>query len=260
MRAALLLALACACSRPFGFEHARHEESRSRWPSAAAAYLRFVEADPSDPRAPEALTRAASIHARVFGRCDRAVPLYERAARSGAEPWAERARLGLMACPDYLPLVSGASWTYVDSQSGGRNMRLVFSVEASSDGARATASGDYFAGEKKVQPYRRSYERRDWTLWERAGEESLPILKYPARAGRSWTHKNASFDVEAEDVAVRVRAGQFAGCLKVRRRPADLPSWSYDYYCPGVGRVKTTIGVPGAENPNTELAAYDIPK
>ena len=33
-------------------------------------------------------------------------------------------------------------------------------------------------------------------------------------------------------------------------------TWRYDYYCPDVGRAKTTIGGRGYENPNTELLRY----
>jgi hypothetical protein len=33
--------------------------------------------------------------------------------------------------------------------------------------------------------------------------------------------------------------------------------WRFDYYAPGVGRVKTTLGGPGYENPNAELSRYD---
>ena len=60
----------------------------------------------------------------------------------------------------------------------------------------------------------------------------------------------------AAGVDLKVQAGAFSGCLKVRRRTSGQASWVFDYYCPGIGRVKTTIGIPGGENPNTELAEY----
>ena len=38
-----------------------------------------------------------------------------------------------------------------------------------------------------------------------------------------------------------------------------VPAWKYDYYAPGIGRVRTTIGGRGFENPNTELKSSNAP-
>ena len=60
-----------------------------------------------------------------------------------------------------------------------------------------------------------------------------------------------------KDAAVRVRAGEFLHCVKVREQPEGAsPSWKYDYYAPGVGRILTTVAGKGFENPNTELISY----
>jgi hypothetical protein len=56
---------------------------------------------------------------------------------------------------------------------------------------------------------------------------------------------------------VTVKAGTFHGCVKVREREAaNRNSWKYDYYCPGVGKVKTSVAGPGYENSNTELLRF----
>ena len=70
---------------------------------------------------------------------------------------------------------------------------------------------------------------------------------------------SASRSSVARGADTRTRAaGVFSGCLKVRERnSAFKTSWRYDYYCPGVGRVKITIGGPDFENPNTELLRYE---
>src|SRR5262249_19880729 len=146
------LLLFAACGRGDEFERADALERRSNYPAAVRAFERFAQAHPQDPRAPEALVRAAGIYARVFRRCPEAEVLYERAARGypgaqavllsprprrhaeggdGAQPWPDMARQGLFDCRNYFPLEQGARWEYADSQSGGRNMRLELEVISS---------------------------------------------------------------------------------------------------------------------------------
>lgn len=198
--------------------------------------------------------------------CGRAVPLYERAARStGAPPsWREKGRLGLMGCPDYFPLRDGSSWVHVDSLSGGKNMRLVLSLSVSTGAASAgTLSGAYYAGAKRFRDYRRAVAKEGWGVWETRENGRVPILLYPFRSGRSWTvkagGKTLRLEIDKTGATVRTKAGEFSGCLRVKESSPGDPAWVYDYYCPGVGRVKTSIGVFGRENPNTELASFVVP-
>ena len=53
--------------------------------------------------------------------------------------------------------------------------------------------------------------------------------------------------------------GTFHDCIKVREAQAGLPAWRYDYYAPGIGRVRTTVAGPRFEKPNTELKSAKIP-
>ena len=96
---------------------------------------------------------------------------------------------------------------------------------------------------------------------EPAGERA-PILRYPYHEGLSWQARRGgklfTYRIDAAGVAVSVKAGSFTGCLKVKSSAAGDPAWVFDYYCPGVGRVKTTVGVPEGENPNTELAESSL--
>ena len=89
-----------------------------------------------------------------------------------------------------------------------------------------------------------------------------PLLRSPYAEGQSWSAfrdlKQIEDLVVSSSASVTTLAGQFAGCLKLRERDTSFPSaWRYDYYCPGGGRVKTTIGGPGFENPNMELLRFD---
>jgi len=265
----LALAWAAGCGR-LDFKQARHLEDAGQSARALKAYERFLAREPGGPLETEALVRAARIYARVFDRCDRAVPLLERAARQPAAPgerpgladWAAQAREDILSCPDFFPIVPGARWVYVDSESGGKNMRL--DISASAAGALVQVRGAYYAGEERFREYGRVCEKKDWTVWEVDGGIRLPILRYPFRAGSAWSartgDRSISYTIEEDSASVRTKAGEFSGCLKVRSQPSGARAWVYDYYCPGVGRVMMTVGVPEGEHPNTELSRYSIPR
>ena len=263
--AALPLLLFSACS-DLEFRQARRLEDKREFDRAAASFERVLEKSPGGARETEVLVRLGRIYAEEFGRCERAVPLFEGAARMGAPSssgvdWPALARRALMSCPDYFPLRDGARWVFVDSQSGGANMRLDIALSRSS--STANAAGAYFAGRERFKEYRRSYEVEDFILWEGepAGERA-PILRYPYHEGLSWQARRGgklfTYRIDAAGVSVSVKAGSFSGCLKVKSSAAGDPAWVFDYYCPGVGRVKTTVGVPEGENPNTELAESSL--
>jgi len=265
----LPLLLAAACGR-LDFKQGRHLENTGQPERALKSYERFISRNPGGPLEAEALVRAARIYARAFGRCDRAVPLFERAARLAsasqagpqqANDWPAAAREEILSCPDYFPIRSGARWVYVDSESGGKNMRL--KLDVSGAGAKAHVQGAYYAGENRFREYSRSCEKKDWTVWEVEGGDRAPILRYPFRAGSAWTarvgDRTINYEIEDASASVRVKAGGFFDCLKVRAHPSGEPAWVVDYYCPGVGRVKMAIGEPKGEHPNTELSEYSIP-
>lgn len=262
--AVLGLLLLSGCS-DLEFRQARHLEDTRQFARAAASYERFLERGAGGPRETEALVRLGRIYADAFGRCERAVPLFERAARSKSAAsgmdWPSAARTALLACPDFFPLREGSRWVYVDSQSGGRNMRLEFTLSRSS--AAVTAAGAYFAGVKRFRDYRRSYEQEGWILYEKdASGDRAPILRYPYREGLSWQARRGgrlfTYRIVSAGVPVSVKAGAFRDCIKVRSEAAGDPAWVFDYYCPGVGRAKTTVGVNEGENPNTELAEHSF--
>lgn len=259
--AALTALLLAACGPDLDFRQARHLEEAGDLHRAVAAYERFLADSPGDARVPEAAYRAGRLYAEALGRCGESAAHLERAARSGRSPWAGKALKALLSCPDYFPLRPGASWMYVDSLSQGENMRLELAVKSSSEGARGEIAGAYFAGENRFKDYRRRYEKADWSVWEEAeGGGRVPILRFPFRAGNAWTARRGGrrvrYRIEKDGLQVRVKAGRFSGCLKVREHTEGFESWVYDYYCPGVGRVKTAVGIPGRENPNTELARF----
>lgn len=263
-RAALLLcSLAFGCSDPgTALERARGLESAGKQAEAIETYEKYLERWPDAAGEAEAAFRAGSLYDRARKDCGKAVPLYERSARAGGK-WGEKARDALVGCPDFFPIPPGAKWVFVDSASGGENMHLNLAVQDSSAGLRGVIAGAFFAGEQRFRDYRREVMKEDWGVWEQRETGRSPILRYPYRKGRSWDAREGGkavrYEIVEDGLTVEVKAGRFTGCLKVKSRTAGFPSWVFDYYCPGVGRVKTTVGAPGVENPNTELSSYTVP-
>lgn len=218
-------------------------------------YEKYLASRPRDPRSCEVRLRLAEIYRRTFGRCEEARVHFETAARDFPKQTEclNRARAGLLTCPDYMPVEAGRTWVYVDSESGGRALRQ----EAETGASSGTITTGYFAGNNRVLVKKESYAKADWAVWRADKDGREPILRYPYNEATRWTVKRGKTEVEYlvsdSSAAVKTRAGAFTGCVKMREREVrNKKAWKYDYYCPGVGRVKTTVGGPGYENPNTE--------
>jgi hypothetical protein len=226
-------------------------------------YESFLAARPKDPRACQVRLRAAEIY-RGWGRYGEARRHYEAAARdfSGMPACADIAKLSLLSSPDYFPLDKGRTWVYVDSDSKGKAMRLDWEVRKSSGLVSASVQTVLFAGNKRIREANESYAKRDWGLWRTDAKPAEPFLRYPFGQDQTWSGKRGKADVDwlilSTTATVKVAAGEFHDCLKVRELDHRYPkTWRYDYYCPDAGRVKTTVGGPGFENPNTELLRFD---
>lgn len=259
---ALFTGLLAGCDTYHYLAGTIHEDGR-RPVQALKHYESFLASRPKDPRSCEVRLRAAELYRSTFGRCGEARAHFEAAARDFPKQTAclERAKTGLLLCPDYFPTDPGRTWVYVDSASGGKAMRLEWEARASSGAVRAIQSAMY-AGNRRIQAKTESYVKADWAVWRVDKDGREAILRYPYNEAMTWSAKRGKTTVEylviSDSTTVKTAAATFAGCLKVRERDSAFKNaWRYDYYCPGVGRVKTTIGGPGFENPNTELLRYD---
>jgi hypothetical protein len=235
-----------------------HEDSR-RPVQALRHYESFLASRPKDPRSCEVRLRAAELYRSFFNRCEEARAHYEAAARDFPRQKAcvDRAKLGLLLCPDYFPVAPGRIWVYVDSASGGRAMRQESEALISS----GTFQSRLYAGDRRILFKTERFEKADWAVWRLDKEGREPFLRYPYNEAMTWTVKRGKSTVEylvaSSSAAVTVRAGTFYGCVKMRERVvANRSAWKYDYYCPGVGKVKTSLAGPGYENPHTELLRF----
>jgi hypothetical protein len=258
-----VLALAVAGCDTYHFLAGTWKEDARKPVEALKHYETFLADRPNDPRACEVRLRAAEIY-RGFGRCDEARRHWETAVRDFPRmaACADRAKASLLTCPDYFPLDKGRAWVYVDSESRGKAMRLEWDVRRSSGPSGAAIQTVLFAGSTRNRDAFESYEKRDWAIWRTDADPPEPFLRYPFGQGQSWSGKRGDSEVDwlvvSTKAKVKVAAGKFRDCLKVRERDRRfLDTWRFDYYCPDVGRVKTTIGGKGYENPNTELLRFD---
>ena len=259
--AAILPACLLLCSCGPRFDDAAALEGQGRILKAAAEYELFAAKKPADPRAPAALLKASRLYGGNLGLCARSIPPLETLARNYPDfkiPPEDYRRLYI--CPDYFPAEIGTRWVYGDTQSGGRNARQEITVKAVS-GGRVTASYALYAGSTLVSRSTRNYRLAGRSFYEGQGGFDTIILDYPLGAGKTWPAKGPEgkleFLVEKTGVNVKVKAGEFPDCVKVRRRAAGQASWVYDYYAPWTGKVLTAVGGPGYENRVTELIKYE---
>ncbi|MFI5362224.1 MAG: tol-pal system YbgF family protein [Elusimicrobiota bacterium] len=262
----LILLLACAtmfsACDTYHFVAGTWAEDARKPTAALKHYEKFLADRPRDPRSCEVRLRAAEIY-RGFGRCGEARMHWETAVRDfpRSGECANRAKLSMLTCPDYFPLDLGRTWVYVDSESGGKAMRLEWEVRRSTGSTSGAIQGVLFAGNRRNREDFESYEKRDWGVWRTDSSPPEPFLRYPFGQDQSWSGRRGKASVDwlvvSTTATVNVAAGAFADCLKVRELDRRYPkTWRFDYYCPDVGRVKTTIGGRGYENPNTELLRY----
>ena len=260
--ALLLLAAGLAGCDTYHFVAGTWAEDSRKPVQALKHYEKFLADRPKDPRSCEVRLRAAAIY-RGFGRCGEARMHWETAVRDFPRSGvcADRARTSLLSCPDYFPLDRGRTWVYVDSESRGKAMRLDWEVRRSSDPSSGSIQTVLFAGNRRNREAYESYEKRDWGVWRTDAKPPEPFLRYPFGQDQAWSGKRGAAAVDwlviSTTATVKVAAGEFKDCLKVRELDRRYPkSWRFDYYCPDVGRAKTTIGGRGYENPNTELLRY----
>ena len=254
-------ALTAGCDTYHYLSGTIHEDVR-RPIQAIKHYESFLARRPKDPRSCEVRLRAAELYRTFFLRCSDAQRHYEAAARDFPRMTAcvDLAKAGLLKCPDYFPLDTGRTWVYVDSETKGKSMRLDWELRKSSGAAGGVITTALYAGNKRIREGRESYFKENWAIWRTDGPQREPILRYPYAEGQTWKSldgKGKEWTVVSTGTAVAVAAGFFAECLKVKEHDLRYAgSWRYDYYCPGAGRVKTTVGGPGFENPNTELSRF----
>jgi len=262
-----------SCGPDFQFNKARKKEDQGKYSEAWTLYQEFVAKNTKHFLAPEALFRAGWMAQQGLEDCHVATVFYDkvRTQYPQSEPWARAATLQAQNCPDYFPLIPGSQWEEGDSDTKGylaRTLTKCLALKQTKNVIPSQAGElvrETFAGRKKVFSNSYVYKKENKALNEYFTEDdsrSKPILKWPLTVGRTWRTRLQgrffNFEIISLNETVKVKAGTFENCLKVRSAIERSPGARFEYYAPGVGRVLTTLSSQKGEKRNTELMSYKI--
>ncbi|MEW6040853.1 MAG: hypothetical protein AB1633_04970 [Elusimicrobiota bacterium] len=258
------LFLLAGCGPNWQFKKAEKLENKKYYPQAAQIYLRTAEKYPQSQIAPESLYRAARIYQKELKIYSKAIEIYSNLLSSFGkiEQWKTLAEQGIFDSPDYFPLSCAGKKTEGDSETGGSNMRVELSLEEVSTGV-CKITRKYFAGVRGVASVVRYYKKVNFQLLESTDESfSKPHirLKFPFEPGSTWESEDGTrkmrLKIEATGLTVKVRAGEYNNCIKVRMEDAAFAgSYKYEYFAPDIGLVLTSVGSQKSakEHRNSEL-------
>jgi hypothetical protein len=207
---------------------------------------------------------AAEIYALKLGLCAESKPLLERLARSYPSfKMPDDIFRRIFVCPDYFPAGPGRIWIYGDTQTLGQNARQVVEV-ADQTPKGAVVRNSFYAGDALVSSQKKAYRFAETDFIESQDRKDTLILSYPLEAGKTWASSGQEgrleFTVEGTGLKVKVKAGEFLDCVKIRRRVAGGTSWVYEYYAPWTGKILTAVAGKGFENRVMELLKYEEKK
>jgi hypothetical protein len=250
------------------FRSAQKRENAGEFLSAIATYSEFARKNPKAGRTPEAFYRIGEIYRDHLRNYAKARDAFGKSAAAGAgTDWEARARNAAENCPDYFPFTPGLKKVSGDSDSGGTHMRIeeLYAVDAKTpETCRITRK--IYAGAAEVGREERRYEKRSGKVFEYAVDGSSPtlLLSPEEGPGKGWTieqnGKPLSRTVVSDGEQVKVRAGLFSDCLKIKTEtPGRAASWKCEYYAPGVGLILTAAGTARGENRISELISVQRP-
>ena len=256
------------CGREWRFNRAMGLEKRGYYVEAVLQFDEFAKKNPADMRAPEALYEIGRVYQKKMKLYSAAVRYYSMVLDRypQAAPWNRLAAVGMLNSPDYFPLKSGNFWIEGDSLTGGRNMRAEWTCQEVSSGTFRIIR-KISAGSKLVATINRYFRKDSLQLCESPtpGDAACTILySFPMEKGREWASSRDKREIKLKlvdtDISLKVKAGEFNGCIKISEEYAGLPgSKKYNYYAPDVGWVLTTTSSSsGQEFRNTELVSYKI--
>ncbi|HOW28705.1 MAG TPA: hypothetical protein PK876_09435 [Elusimicrobiota bacterium] len=267
MLAVFILVLS-GCGVRYDYARAQRLESKKRFEDALKTYQAVAQKDPKHALAPMALYRAGDLAAKVLGDYVLARRLYSTVMEQYGDKdhWGHKAEWALFNVPNYFPLIPESYWEEGDSETGGNNAKIkVVCKPSEEDPMSVVFVRNYYAGTKFISnlSINRVYKKINLELRESPvkGSQSTVILKYPLEKGTEWmTMRNKDklrFSIDGFET-VRVKAGVFPGCIKVREQLVGQDSWKYSYYAPGIGLVLTTQASDKSESRITELLAYNL--
>jgi hypothetical protein len=180
----------------------------------------------------------------------------------------------------YFPLQEGRRWEYNVVSDQGATKKLLITNQAAREvnGVKVTPRKWELGGSTFIE-FMKQDETGVYRYAEQKGESAPPSLitpmechlKFPIAEGSSWnmaakvgnSSVNLSLTIESLSDAVKVPAGTFKDCVKVKQvgeNDAGTSVMGYEWYAPKVGVVKSlvTIKQKSKDGPKSETRTYQL--
>lgn len=180
----------------------------------------------------------------------------------------------------YFPLKEGMRWEYNVTSDQGETKKLLITNLAPREvsGAKVTPRKQELGGATFIELMKKD-ETGIYRYAEQKGEKAPPSLitpmechlRFPIAEGSSWkmatklgnSTVNVSLTIESLSDEVKVPAGTFKDCIKVKQvgeNDAGTSVMGYEWYAPKVGVVKSivTIKQKSKEGPKSETRTYQL--
>jgi hypothetical protein len=180
----------------------------------------------------------------------------------------------------YFPLKEGMRWEYnvLSDQSATKKLLITNLAPREVSGAKVTPRKWELGGATFIELMKKD-ENGVYRYAEQKGEQAPPSLvtpmechlKFPITEGSSWNMPaklgnstvNVSLTIESLSEEVKVPAGTFKDCIKIKQvgeNDAGTSVMGYEWYAPKVGVVKSlvTIKQKSKEGPKSETRTYQL--
>ncbi|MBI2874529.1 MAG: hypothetical protein HYY09_05540 [Firmicutes bacterium] len=145
---------------------------------------------------------------------------------------------------DYFPVKPGMQWGFEGwgNEYATYNLEVVRAsgeyVQTSEDNGGTVMARVYRVTENEVvEVYREgeAYDKPD--RLDRREKEDV-ILRAPLAVGNKWPLGTGTSEIVAVGLELKVPAGTFRDVIKVKRGNPESENLVFDYYAPGVGKIK----------------------
>ncbi|MDO9532185.1 MAG: hypothetical protein Q7O12_08635 [Deltaproteobacteria bacterium] len=180
----------------------------------------------------------------------------------------------------YFPLKAGMRWEYniISDQGATKKLLITNLAPREVSGTKVTPRKRELGGTTFIELMKQD-ETGTYRYAEQAGEKAPPTLvtpmechlKFPVAEGSSWNMAaklgnstvNLSLTIESLSDEVKVPAGTFKDCLKIKQvgeNDAGTSVMGYEWYAPKVGVVKSlvTIRQKSKAGPKSETRTYQL--
>jgi hypothetical protein len=180
----------------------------------------------------------------------------------------------------YFPLKEGMRWEYdvISDQGATKKLLITNLAPREVSGAKVTPRKQELGGATFIELMKQD-ETGVYRYAEQKGDKAPPSLitpmechlRFPIAEGSSWkmatklgnSTVNISLTIESLSDEVKVPAGTFKDCVKVKQvgeNDAGTSVMGYEWYAPKVGVVKSivTIKQKSKEGPKSETRTYQL--